>query len=50
MNEANRACVFNILHICDYNGPYADLSPYVDYPGHVVNCNPQLTTKKLDLE
>jgi uroporphyrinogen decarboxylase len=47
MNEINRACVFNILHVCDYNGPYADLSPYLDYPGHVVNCNPQLTTKKL---
>ncbi len=48
MNEANRACIFNILHVCDYNGPYADLSPYADYPGHVVNCNPRLTTKKLD--
>ena len=47
MNEIDRACIFNILHVCDYNGPYADLSPYVDYPGHVVNCNPQLTTKKL---
>ena len=44
MNEMNRSCPFNILHVCDYNGPYADLSPYVDYPGHVVNCNPQLTT------
>jgi uroporphyrinogen decarboxylase len=47
MNEMNRSCPFNILHVCDYNGPYADLSPYLDYPGHVVNCNPQLTTGKL---
>ncbi len=47
MNEINRSCVFNILHVCDYNGPYADLTPYLDYPGHVVNCNPQLTTGKL---
>jgi uroporphyrinogen decarboxylase len=47
MNEANRSCAFNILHVCDYKGPYADLSPYLDYPGHVVNCNPRLTTKEL---
>lgn len=47
MDEMNRSCVFNILHVCDYNGPYADLSPYVDYPGHIVNCNPTLTSKTL---
>jgi uroporphyrinogen decarboxylase len=47
MNEINRSCPFNILHVCDYQGPYSDLSPFVDYPGHVVNCNPQLTTGKL---
>lgn len=47
MNEMNRACTFNILHVCDYNGPYADLSPYLDYPGHIVNCNPRLTTGTL---
>jgi uroporphyrinogen decarboxylase len=47
MDEMNRACAFNILHVCDYNGPYADLSPYLDYPGHVVNCNPRLTTGTL---
>ncbi len=47
MNEINRSCIFNILHVCDYNGPYADLSPYLDYPGHVVNCNPRLTSRTL---
>jgi len=47
MNEINRSCVFNILHVCDYHAPYADLSPFLDYPGHVVNCNPQLTSRKL---
>jgi uroporphyrinogen decarboxylase len=47
MNEMKRACPFNILHVCDYNAPYADLSPFLDYPGHVVNCNPQLTDRKL---
>ncbi|MBL8056182.1 MAG: hypothetical protein JNK29_05755 [Anaerolineales bacterium] len=30
---------FNILHICDYEGGYADLTPFRDYPGHVVNCS-----------
>ncbi len=32
-------CRFNILHICDYEGAYDDLSPFLDYPGHVVNCS-----------
>ncbi len=47
MNEINRSCRFNILHVCDYRAPYASLDAYVDYPGHIVNCNPQLTTRKL---
>jgi uroporphyrinogen decarboxylase len=47
MNEMKRSCPFNILHVCDYHAPYADLSPFVDYPGHVVNCNPQLASRKL---
>ena len=42
MNEINRSCIFNILHICDYNGEYDDLSPFLDYPGHVVNCPPKI--------
>jgi len=47
MNEMKRSCRFNILHVCDYNAPYSDLEPFFDYPGHVVNCNPQLTTRRL---
>jgi uroporphyrinogen decarboxylase len=47
MKEINRACIFNILHVCDYRGPYDDLSPYLDYPGHLVNCNPQLASRRL---
>jgi uroporphyrinogen decarboxylase len=47
MNEMKRACPFNILHVCDYNAPYADFAQFVDYPGHVVNCNPQLTGTKV---
>lgn len=50
MNEINRSCLFNILHVCDYHGPYDELSPFLDYPGHIVNCNPQLSTKLLGWE
>ncbi len=32
-------CTFNILHICDYQGGYAELTPFLDYPGQVVNCS-----------
>jgi uroporphyrinogen decarboxylase len=33
------SCRFNILHVCDYEGGYDDLFPFLDYPGHVVNCS-----------
>jgi uroporphyrinogen decarboxylase len=32
-------CAFNILHVCDYVSGYDDLTPFLDYPGHVVNCS-----------
>jgi uroporphyrinogen decarboxylase len=38
MDEINSECPFNILHVCDYHGEYDDLTPFLDYPGHVVNC------------
>ncbi|HVT13642.1 MAG TPA: uroporphyrinogen decarboxylase family protein [Fimbriimonadaceae bacterium] len=42
MKEIEAACRFNILHICDYYradyGGYDDLTLFLDYPGHVVNC------------
>ena len=47
MNEMKRACPFNILHVCDYNAPYSDFAAFTDYPGHVVNCNPQLTGRRM---
>lgn len=47
MQEANRGCDFNILHICDYALPYDDLTPYLDYPGQIVNASLDLTTKKM---
>jgi uroporphyrinogen decarboxylase len=42
MNEITRLCPFNILHVCDYHGEYDELSPYLDFPGHVVNCGTRL--------
>lgn len=33
------SCAFNILHVCDYVSGYDDLTPFLDYPGHVVNCS-----------
>jgi len=42
MEEIERSCKFNVLHVCDYEGGYSDLTPFVDYPGHVVNASLQL--------
>lgn len=42
MEEADSRCLFNILHVCDYHGPYDSLARYVDYPGQVVNCSLQV--------
>jgi uroporphyrinogen decarboxylase len=49
MNEAERSCVFNILHICDYLGEYADLDRFRDYPGHVVSCPLKVGGRPLSL-
>lgn len=38
MKEAERSCIFNILHVCDYVGEYDDLTRFQDYPGHLVSC------------
>lgn len=46
MQEINRSCVFNILHICDYHLPYTDLNRFLEYPGHVVNCSLELANGK----
>jgi uroporphyrinogen decarboxylase len=37
--EAVQDCAFNVLHVCDYEGPYDDLTPFLDYPGQLVNCS-----------
>ena len=49
MKEIDETCRFNILHVCDYEAPYADLAPFVEYPGHVVTCSPRLTTGEVGL-
>jgi uroporphyrinogen decarboxylase len=41
------ACRFNILHICDYEGGYDDLTPFLDYPGQVVNCSLEVGGKRM---
>jgi len=42
-----RDCTFNILHICDYEGGYTNLSPFLDYPGEVVNSSLKLGDQSL---
>jgi uroporphyrinogen decarboxylase len=42
-----QSCAFNVLHICDYAGGYNDLSLFLDYPGHVVNCSLKLGERTL---
>ncbi len=48
MEEVNRSCQFNILHVCDYHLSYDDLTPFLDYPGHVVNCALEVGGKPVD--
>jgi uroporphyrinogen decarboxylase len=45
--EEIRSCAFNILHICDYAGGYNDLTPFLDYPGQVINCSLHLGQRRL---
>lgn len=47
MEEINRSCIFNILHVCDYHDTYDDLTPFLDYPGHVVNFGHELGSEKI---
>ena len=47
MNEINAACPFNILHVCDYCGGYQDLTPFLNYPGDVVNCSLSLGERSM---
>ena len=37
MQECNTNTKLNILHICDYEGSYDDLTRFISYPGQIVN-------------
>lgn len=37
MTECTQGTQCNILHICDWEGPYDDLSAFTSYPGQIVN-------------
>ncbi len=37
MTECTEGTHCNILHICDWEGPYDDLSRFTSYPGEIVN-------------
>ncbi len=37
MTECTTGTHCNILHICDWEGPYDDLSAFTTYPGEIVN-------------
>ena len=37
MGECTRDTKMNILHICNWEGPYDDLTRYKDYPAQIVN-------------
>ncbi len=47
MEEMNRACAVNILHVCDFHAGYDDLTPFLEYPGHVVNCSLELGNERV---
>jgi len=50
MEEIDRSCIFNILHVCDYHDGYDDLTTYLDYPGHVVNCSLKVGSEEITMK
>ena len=47
MEEMDRSCPFNILHVCDFHDSYDNLDTFLDYPGHVVNCSLELGSEQI---
>jgi uroporphyrinogen decarboxylase len=45
--DAIGATECSILHVCDYQGGYDDLTPFLDYPGHIVNCSLEVGNRTL---
>ena len=50
LEKIDADCDFNILHVCDYHGKYADLTPFAEYPGDLVNVPLDLTTGAITAE
>ena len=50
MGEANEGTKMNILHICDWEGTYDDLTRFKDYPGQIVNTPIELNGKEFTLQ
>jgi len=50
MEEINNNCNCNILHICDEGGDYDDLTPFLDYPGQIVNCSTKVGERNWSLK
>lgn len=50
MGECNRDTKMNILHICNWEGPYDDLTRYKDYPAQIVNTPNNLNGTPFTLE
>ena len=49
MGECTRDTKMNILHICNWEGPYDDLTRYKDYPAQIVNTPTDLDGKPFSL-
>lgn len=49
MGECTRDTKMNILHICNWEGPYDDLTRYKDYPAQIVNTPTDLNGKPFSL-
>lgn len=50
MRECNIDTQLNILHICDYEGSYDDLTRFVSYPGQIVNAPIEVNGKPFSLK
>lgn len=50
MNECNKDTKLTILHICDWEGPFDDLTRFKEYPGSIVNTPIVIDGKPFTLE
>jgi len=50
MGECNKDTKVTILHICDWEGPFDDLTRFADYPGKIINTPNSLDGEPFTLE